>query len=85
MWRVVLNTRAASFGRDRNISPAYGAQVLVYGRVIRPTIGITLAPPQAVRQLGQEGVLVLEVLPGSPAYKVRHIRSRLRRTEPAAR
>ena len=46
-------------------------QVLMYGRVVRPVLGITLAPPQAVRQLGQDGVLVLEVMPGSPAYKAR--------------
>ncbi len=44
-------------------------QVLTYGRVVRPVLGITLAPPQAARQLGQEGVLALEVMPGSPAYK----------------
>ena len=44
-------------------------QVLTYGRVVRPVLGITLAPPQAARQLGQEGVLALEVMPGSPAFK----------------
>ena len=43
--------------------------MLTYGRVVRPVLGITLAPPQAARQLGQEGVLALEVMPGSPAYK----------------
>ena len=47
------------------------AQVLMYGRVVRPVLGITLAPSQAVRQLGQDGVLVLEVMPGSPAYNAR--------------
>ncbi len=36
-------------------------QILTYGRVMRPVLGITLAPPQAVRSLGLEGVLVLEV------------------------
>lgn len=42
-------------------------QILTYGRVMRPVLGITIAPPQALRVKGQEGVLVLEVPPGSPA------------------
>lgn len=43
-------------------------QILQYGRVVRPVLGITIAPPQAVRQLGLDGgVLVLEALPNLPA------------------
>ena len=42
-------------------------QILKFGRVIRPVLGITIAPPQTVRQLGLDGVLVLEVPSGSPA------------------
>lgn len=42
-------------------------QILQYGRVIRPALGITVAPPSALRQLGLEGVLILEVPSGSPA------------------
>lgn len=42
-------------------------QILQYGRVLRPVLGVTLAPPQVLKQLGQEGVLVLEVPKGSPA------------------
>uniref|UniRef100_A0A1D1ZZT2 PDZ domain-containing protein n=1 Tax=Auxenochlorella protothecoides TaxID=3075 RepID=A0A1D1ZZT2_AUXPR len=42
-------------------------QILTYGRVVRPMLGITLAPPQALRQLGLSGVLVLDVPPGGPA------------------
>ena len=42
-------------------------QILKFGRVIRPVLGITIAPPQTVRQLGLEGVLVLEAPNGSPA------------------
>jgi len=40
----------------------------------RPTLGVTLAPPQVLAALGQEGVLVLEVPPGSPgiAAGLRH-------------
>ena len=42
-------------------------QILKFGRVIRPVLGITIAPPQTVRQLGLDGVLVLEAPSGSPA------------------
>ena len=42
-------------------------QILQYGRVIRPAIGVVCAPPSALRQLGLEGVLILDVPSGSPA------------------
>lgn len=42
-------------------------QILKFGRVIRPILGITIAPPQTVRQLGLAGILVLEAPSGSPA------------------
>ncbi|GLI58682.1 hypothetical protein VaNZ11_000425, partial [Volvox africanus] len=44
-------------------------QILAYGRVLRPVLGVTLAPPQVLKQLGQPGVLILEVPRGSPAEK----------------
>ncbi|GIL98428.1 hypothetical protein Vretimale_3809, partial [Volvox reticuliferus] len=44
-------------------------QILTYGRVLRPVLGVTLAPPQVLKQLGQPGVLILEVPRGSPAEK----------------
>ena len=44
-------------------------QILTYGRVVRPVMGITIAPPQALRQLNLEGVLVLNAPSGSPAAK----------------
>eukprot|EP00889_Picochlorum_renovo_P001187 jgi/Picre1/28217/NNA_003623.t1 len=31
-------------------------QILKFGRVIRPALGVTVAPPQALRQLGLDGV-----------------------------
>jgi S1-C subfamily serine protease len=43
------------------------SQILMYGRIIRPVLGITLGPSTALRQLGLEGVFILEVSPGSPA------------------
>jgi S1-C subfamily serine protease len=42
-------------------------QILMYGKVTRPVLGITVAPPQILRQLGEAGVLVLDVPPGTPA------------------
>ena len=44
-------------------------QILKYGRVVRPVLGVTIAPPQALRQLELEGVLILDVSKGSPAAK----------------
>lgn len=44
-------------------------QILRYGRVVRPTIGITIAPPQVLRQIEQEGVLILEVPDKTPAAR----------------
>ncbi|KAG2431141.1 hypothetical protein HXX76_009671 [Chlamydomonas incerta] len=43
-------------------------QILSYGRTVRPALGITMAPPQVLERVGVEGVLVLEVPPGSPAH-----------------
>lgn len=44
-------------------------QILQYGRVVRPTLGITIAPPQVLRQIGQQGVLILDVPSGVPASR----------------
>lgn len=44
-------------------------QILTYGRIVRPVLGITIAPPQTVRQLGESGVLILDVPAGTPAAK----------------
>ncbi|EFJ41325.1 hypothetical protein VOLCADRAFT_119736 [Volvox carteri f. nagariensis] len=43
-------------------------QILAYGRTVRPAMGITMAPAQVLERVGLEGVLVLEVPPGSPAH-----------------
>ncbi|GAX82829.1 hypothetical protein CEUSTIGMA_g10255.t1 [Chlamydomonas eustigma] len=42
-------------------------QILLYGKPMRPSLGITFAPPQVLEELRVEGVLVLEVPLGSPA------------------
>ena len=44
-------------------------QIIQYGRVTRPALGIGLAPPALAQQLNLDGVLVLSVPPNSPAGK----------------
>jgi hypothetical protein len=36
-------------------------QILTYGRVLRPGLGVVLGPPGILSRVGQEGVLVLDV------------------------
>ena len=45
------------------------AQIIRFGRVVRPIMGISFAPDQSVEQLGVTGVLVLDAREGGPAYK----------------
>ena len=45
------------------------AELIQHGKVIQPTIGVEPAPDQWTGRLGLRGVLVLNVLPGSPAAK----------------
>jgi S1-C subfamily serine protease len=42
-------------------------QLIRHGRVVRPSLGVALAPDQLTRRLGIEGVLVMRVEPGGPA------------------
>ncbi|UPQ98246.1 trypsin-like serine protease [Chloropicon primus] len=42
-------------------------QIIKYGRIVRPYLGITLAPDGALAQLGKKGVLILDVPDNSPA------------------
>ena len=44
-------------------------QIIQFGRVVRPIMGISFAPDAAVEQLGVTGVLVLEAREGGPAAK----------------
>jgi S1-C subfamily serine protease len=45
------------------------AQLISQGRVVRPGVGVQLAPDRTMERLGLQGALVLEVLPNSPAEK----------------
>lgn len=42
-------------------------QLIQHGRVIRPRIGIQLGDDSLLSRIGIEGVLILDVVPGSPA------------------
>lgn len=42
-------------------------QILQFGRVIRPILGITMGPPQLISRLNIDGVLVYQAPDGSPA------------------
>ncbi|KAG7670737.1 hypothetical protein KSW81_004171 [Nannochloris sp. 'desiccata'] len=44
-------------------------QIVQFGRVVRPIMGISFAPDAAVEQLGVTGVLVLDAREGGPASK----------------
>jgi len=41
-----------------------------YGKINRPTLGVELASTQVMNRLGMDGLLILEVTPGSAAEKV---------------
>ncbi|NIM16982.1 MAG: trypsin-like serine protease [Candidatus Aminicenantes bacterium] len=44
-------------------------QIIKHGKVIRPGIGITYLPEQYAQRVNVEGVVVVEVLKDSPAYR----------------
>ncbi len=44
-------------------------QIVKFGKVTRPVLGISFAPDQSVEQLGVSGVLVLDAPASGPAGK----------------
>ena len=54
---------------DSHIFRVASDMACVLCRVVRPVLGITIAPPQTLRQIGEDGVLILEVPYGTPAAK----------------
>jgi len=44
--------------------------LIAYGKVLRPALGVELAPDRWTRRYGIDGVLVLDVVPGSGAAEV---------------
>jgi S1-C subfamily serine protease len=44
-------------------------QLIRHGTVVRPSLGVSLAPEQLTRRLGVEGVLVMQVDPDGPAAR----------------
>lgn len=45
------------------------ADLIAYGRIERPTIGVNVAPDALAKQLGLEGALIYRVVPGSGAER----------------
>ena len=45
-------------------------QLIRHGAIVRPSLGVALAPDQLTRRLGIDGVLVMQVEPGGPADAV---------------
>lgn len=45
------------------------AQIIAYGKVTRPMLGISFAPDQSSEALGIKGILVLSAREGGPAFK----------------
>eukprot|EP00775_Hariotina_reticulata_P001416 gene1416-1758_t len=44
-------------------------QIISFGRVVRPILGISFAPDQSSEQLGVKGILVLNAREGGPAWR----------------
>jgi S1-C subfamily serine protease len=45
-------------------------EIIKYGRVIRPGIGVTIASDRITERLGIDGVLIVKILPGSTAEAI---------------
>lgn len=43
--------------------------LIKFGKINRPTLGVELASPQVMRRIGMDGILILEVLRGGAAEK----------------
>eukprot|EP00878_Enallax_costatus_P007128 GHUV01007471.1.p1 GENE.GHUV01007471.1~~GHUV01007471.1.p1 ORF type:complete len:461 (+),score=99.62 GHUV01007471.1:690-2072(+) len=44
-------------------------QIITFGKVVRPVLGISFAPDQSSEQLGVKGILVLNAREGGPAWR----------------
>ena len=42
-------------------------ELIRHGTIVRPSLGVALAPDQLTRRLGIDGVLLMRVEPGGPA------------------
>jgi len=43
--------------------------LIEFGKINRPTLGVELASPQVMRRMGMEGILILEIIKGGAAEK----------------
>ena len=69
MGLLLLGGTGVVQGRIQPVPKRTQLLMLLAFQVVRPILGITIAPPQTVRQIGLEGVLILEVPSNAPAYK----------------
>jgi S1-C subfamily serine protease len=44
-------------------------ELIRHGKIVRPSLGVALAPDQLTGRLGLDGVLVMRVDPGGPAAR----------------
>ncbi len=47
------------------------ADLIEHGKIVRPTLGVQVASPQLAARLGVDGVLIIDVIPGSGAERAR--------------
>lgn len=63
------NSAGVGFAIPVDVVKSSVDQIIKYGKVVRPIMGISFAPDQSVEQLGVNGVLVLNARDGGPAAK----------------
>jgi S1-C subfamily serine protease len=62
---------AAGFAIPIDMVKGLVDQILTFGRVVRPILGVTMGPPALISRLNIDGVLVYNVPPGGPAAEAR--------------
>lgn len=63
------NSAGVGFAIPVDVVKSSVDQIIRFGKVVRPIMGISFAPDQSVEQLGMNGVLVLNARDGGPAAK----------------
>ncbi|CAI6002326.1 unnamed protein product [Closterium sp. NIES-64] len=66
--------QSAATGRPIQGISGIVEQIIENGRVVRPVLGISFAPEEAVEKLGVDGVLVLDAPPSGPAGKAEAVK-----------
>ncbi|KAL4448534.1 hypothetical protein ABPG75_005753 [Micractinium tetrahymenae] len=69
IYSYTQNSAGVGFAIPVDVVKSSVEQIIKYGKVVRPIMGISFAPDQSVEQLGVNGVLVLNARDGGPAAK----------------